>query len=68
MPAEMHRHHDESSRKLFREALSQAHGDVIAAAHKLGMSRATLYRKLKKYGMTGVVSSARHGITSETDS
>ncbi len=40
--AEMHRYQDESSRKLFREAVNQAHGDVVAAANKLGMSRATL--------------------------
>ncbi len=65
--AEMHRYQDESSRKLFREAVNQAHGDVVAAANKLGMSRATLYRKLKKYALTGIVSSARHGITPETD-
>ncbi len=50
---EMYRNHDESAQKLFREALTQSGGDVVAAAKKLGMSRATFYRRLKKYGLTG---------------
>lgn len=59
---EIHRHHDESAQQLFRESLIQAKGDVAAAAKKLGMSRATLYRRLKKLGLTGSISSVRRGI------
>jgi transcriptional regulator with PAS, ATPase and Fis domain/putative methionine-R-sulfoxide reductase with GAF domain len=63
---EIHRHHDESTRRLFREALIQAKGDVASAAKKMGMSRATLYRRLKKLGLTGGISSLRRGITIDT--
>jgi transcriptional regulator of acetoin/glycerol metabolism len=31
--------------------LSQAHGDKIKAAHSLGISRATIYRKIHEYGI-----------------
>jgi len=41
----------DSSKKLYREAIAQADGDVKKAAQILGMSRATLYRRLKKYGL-----------------
>ena len=58
--------HHESSRKLYHEALVQSNGDVIQAANKLGMSRATLYRRLKKYGLTGEIQKVRHGINTDT--
>jgi sigma-54 dependent transcriptional regulator, acetoin dehydrogenase operon transcriptional activator AcoR len=62
---EINRTRDESSRKLFREAILLAKGDISVAAKKLGMSRATLYRRLKKAGMTGSVSDMRHSINDE---
>ena len=49
----------DSSRKLYSEALKLAKGDVNRAAKNLGMSRATLYRRLKKYGLTDLLSSIR---------
>lgn len=58
---------DESSRRLLREAIQQAKGDIPLAAQRLGMSRATFYRRLKKYGMTGHISEMRRSITSDTD-
>ena len=62
---EIHRARDESSRKLFREAILQAKGDMAQAAKKLGMSRATLYRRLKKADMTGSISDMRRSINNE---
>lgn len=47
----LYRNQDESTRKLLHEALLQSGGDVVTAAKRLGMSRATLYRRLKKYGI-----------------
>ncbi len=49
----------DSSRKLYSEALKLAKGDVNRAAKNLGMSRATFYRRLKKYGLTDLLSSIR---------
>ena len=57
---------DESSRQLYHEALMQSNGDVIKAAEKLGMSRATLYRRLKKYGLTDEIKNVRHNINNDT--
>ncbi len=61
----LYRGQDESARKLLREALHQSGGDVVAAAARLGMSRATMYRRLRKYGLTGYVSEMRRGISSD---
>lgn len=58
------RERHESSQKLYREALQQADGDVDKAAKNLGMSRATLYRRLKKYSLTGELTRLRHTDTS----
>jgi sigma-54 dependent transcriptional regulator, acetoin dehydrogenase operon transcriptional activator AcoR len=63
--SEIHRTRDESSRKLFREAILQANGDIDLAAKKLGMSRATLYRRLKKAEMTASISEMRRNINNE---
>jgi len=49
----------DSSRKLYSEALKLAKGDVNKAAKNLGMSRATFYRRLKKYGLADLLSSIR---------
>ncbi|MCE5249260.1 sigma 54-interacting transcriptional regulator [bacterium] len=59
---------DESSRKLYLEAILQASGDVEKAAEKIGMSRATLYRRMKKYGLTDELSKLRHSINYDTQS
>jgi len=63
---QVRRERTESSVKLYREALLQAGGNVDAAARKLGMSRATLYRRLKKYGITGEVSKIRQNVKNDT--
>jgi transcriptional regulator of acetoin/glycerol metabolism len=40
---------DEIEKKAFLEALNRANGKVPQAAKALGISRATFYRKIKKY-------------------
>ena len=51
--------HDKAQRQLFLEALRAERGDVLGAAQLLGMSRATLYRRLKQYGLNREVSNMR---------
>ncbi len=41
----------DTERELIVRALANAQGDIVAAAACLGIHRATLYRKLKKYGL-----------------
>ena len=60
------REREESSQKLYREAINQTGGNVAKAAHNLGMSRATLYRRLKKYGLTDEISKSRRNIKNDT--
>ncbi len=55
----------DSSKKLYREAIIQSSGDIIKAATKLRMSRATLYRRLKKYGLIDFAASVRKGVVPE---
>jgi two-component system, NtrC family, response regulator AtoC len=38
-------------RAALERALAEAHGDAIAAAHRLGIGRSTLYRKLGRHGL-----------------
>ena len=57
---------DESSLRLYREAIFQAGGDIGKAAKKLGMSRATFYRRLKKFGLTEEIPRLRRGIKIDT--
>jgi transcriptional regulator of acetoin/glycerol metabolism len=43
--------HHEAVLQLHLEALRAEAGDVSKAAERLGISRATLYRRLKEYGL-----------------
>ena len=42
---------DEAERGVVQRALARAEGNVSAAAHNLGISRATLHRKLARFGI-----------------
>lgn len=42
---------EEIEKQLIEEALAQTNGNKSAAAKKLGISRVTLYNKMKKYGL-----------------
>ncbi|MEW6752190.1 MAG: sigma 54-interacting transcriptional regulator, partial [Candidatus Latescibacterota bacterium] len=53
------RHYQAAVRQLFLEALRVEHGDIPAAARRLGMSRATLYRRLRKLDLLLDVSRMR---------
>jgi transcriptional regulator of acetoin/glycerol metabolism len=44
-------HLDDVERGALQRALLRAHGNVSAAAQALGVSRATLHRKLKRFGL-----------------
>lgn len=44
-------HSERSEESLVREAMDRAGGNISAAAKILGVSRPTLYAKLKKYGL-----------------
>ena len=44
--------HHEAVLRLHVEALRAEAGDVSRAAERLGVSRATLYRRLKEYGLS----------------
>jgi len=43
---------DEEERRLILRALDATRGNVQEAASRLGISRATVYRKLERYGLT----------------
>ena len=51
--------YEASVQRLYAEALRSENGNVPRAAQVLGMSRATFYRKLKKYGLSDLVSQLR---------
>jgi transcriptional regulator with PAS, ATPase and Fis domain len=44
---------DEVERRQIERALAESGGNRLKAAQLLGISRATIYRKLKEYGITG---------------
>ncbi|MDP7448098.1 MAG: helix-turn-helix domain-containing protein, partial [Candidatus Latescibacteria bacterium] len=46
--------------RLYLEALKEGGGDVPRAAQLLGVSRATLYRRLRKHGLTEEVPRVRY--------
>jgi PAS domain S-box-containing protein len=48
-----------AQQRLYLEALRAAGGDIPTAAELLGVSRATLYRRLRKHGLQETVSSMR---------
>ncbi|MDY2641544.1 MAG: helix-turn-helix domain-containing protein [Mediterranea sp.] len=37
--------------QMVRQAITQSQGNLSAAAQRLGISRQTLYNKMKKYGV-----------------
>ena len=43
---------DAAERAAVRRALIEANGNVMAAARALGVGRATLYRRMKRHGLT----------------
>ncbi len=45
------RHSERNEESLVREAMERTEGNISAAAKMLGVSRPTLYAKLKKYGL-----------------
>ena len=53
------REYEVAMRQLFIEALRAEKGDILGAAQLLGMSRATLYRRLKKFGLQREISKMR---------
>ena len=42
---------EESEKQAIEEALEKVEGEIEEAAEELGISRATIYRKIKKYGL-----------------
>jgi DNA-binding NtrC family response regulator len=42
---------DEAERRQIRKALAQTNGAILAAAKTLGVSRTTLWEKMRRYGM-----------------
>jgi DNA-binding NtrC family response regulator len=42
---------DQIEKQAILEALARAHGNVVDAAHLLGVGQATVYRKIKRYGI-----------------
>ena len=44
-------HSEQSEESMVREAIERSNGNISAAAKMLGISRPTLYAKMKKYGL-----------------
>ncbi|MCX6620896.1 MAG: hypothetical protein NTY38_07410 [Acidobacteria bacterium] len=53
-------------RKMILQVLAQTNGHQQRAAELLGISRRTLSRKLKIYGMEAALGAASDGLTVET--
>jgi DNA-binding NtrC family response regulator len=56
----------DAERQLIAQALREADGNRTKAAQKLGISRRTLHRKLKKYGLENLQGEARIGEQEQT--
>jgi sigma-54 dependent transcriptional regulator, acetoin dehydrogenase operon transcriptional activator AcoR len=56
---EARRDHEAATRNLYLAALRAEGGDILGAAQLLGVSRATMYRKVKQHRLGESVSSAR---------
>jgi DNA-binding NtrC family response regulator len=54
---------EEMERATIQRVFEEVRGDKTLAGRKLGISRATLYRKLKRYGIPGRPSGAVHSHT-----
>lgn len=54
---------EEMERTTIQRVFEEVKGDKTLAGRKLGISRATLYRKLKRYGIQGRASGAFHSQT-----
>jgi DNA-binding NtrC family response regulator len=54
---------EEMERTTIQRVFEEVKGDKALAGRKLGISRATLYRKLKRYGIQGRASGAVHSQT-----
>ena len=44
-------HNSQEEERMVREAVQRYNGNISAAAKALGISRPTLYAKMKKYGL-----------------
>lgn len=53
------RDYETAMKQLYLEALRAARGEVASAAQLLGMSRATLYRRVKKFDLQAEISKVR---------
>ncbi len=56
----------DAERQLIAQALREADGNRTKAAQKIGISRRTLHRKLKKYGLENLQGEARIGEQEQT--
>jgi transcriptional regulator of acetoin/glycerol metabolism len=50
-PADMRSQREAAERAALLQAIKDNHGDKVAAAAQLGMSRSTFYRRLKELGL-----------------
>jgi len=57
--AQAQRAHEAAQRRLYLEALRAGGGGVHEAADLLGISRATLYRRLREFHLTGIAAKMR---------
>jgi DNA-binding NtrC family response regulator len=51
LPTTMRRHMNELERKIIRSAIDMHRGNISRAAARLGISRKTLYEKMRRHGL-----------------
>ncbi|MFI5368252.1 MAG: helix-turn-helix domain-containing protein, partial [Spirochaetia bacterium] len=51
LPTTMKRHMNELERKIIRSAIDLHRGNISRAALRLGISRKTLYEKMRRHGL-----------------